>query len=280
MTKIALITIHGMGRTETNYASELRSELESRLGDKFAQVAFHSIYYQGILQPNEDRVFGEMAKKGEIDWIKLRKFLLFGFGDAAGLENGKEQKGSVYELAQIEIAKTLHKALIDLDDPKKKVILIGQSLGCQVISNYIWDAQQATDKVRYGIWKNIAEYLPEIGELPPDKQQFVRLQSLHRLYTTGCNIPIFVAAHAKEQILPISSPNPGFRWVNYYDPDDVLGWPLGPLSDEYDSLVRDFAINAGNPFTKGWNPMSHGEYWTDSDVLKPLVRDIEDAISA
>jgi hypothetical protein len=69
MTKIALITIHGMGRTEANYASDLRSALENRLGEKFAHLAFRNIYYQGILQPNEDRVFEEISRGGNY-WLK------------------------------------------------------------------------------------------------------------------------------------------------------------------------------------------------------------------
>jgi hypothetical protein len=64
-------------------------------------------------------------------------------------------------------------------------------------------------------------------------------------------------------------------WDNYYDPDDVLGWPvkqLDPHGQTYD-WVQDHAISAGN-FLTGWNPASHLGYWTDKDVLNPMVRSI------
>ena len=218
-----------------------------------------------------------MTKKMDIRWKTLRKFILFGFADAAGLEDSKEQKKSVYELAQLEIVKTLGKAFSDLGEKSKKVILIAHSLGCQVISNYIWDAQKSPEDVKYGIWKKISGYESEIKDLTEEKKNFLRLNTLHRVYTTGCNIPIFVAAHARDQIIPIKKPNPDFKWFNFYDRDDVLGWPLSVLCKEYEALVKDFSVNAGN-ILNCWNPVSHNQYWNDNDFINPLVKDIEEAI--
>ncbi|MCK5433566.1 MAG: hypothetical protein KAJ03_12535, partial [Gammaproteobacteria bacterium] len=59
------------------------------------------------------------------------------------------------------------------------------------------------------------------------------------------------------------------QWHNYYDEDDVLGWPLKPLSGEYRNRVKDHEMNAGGLF-KSWNPMSHGGYWKDNDFLAPV----------
>ena len=100
------------------------------------------------------------------------------------------------------------------------------------------------------------------------KDQFRRLKSLRALFTTGCNIPIFVAGHGK--VVAIDPPCKDFEWRNYYDEDDVLGWPLRPLSDSYDKLVKDYEINVGGLFTS-WNPLGHTEYWKDEDFLRQLV---------
>lgn len=63
---------------------------------------------------------------------------------------------------------------------------------------------------------------------------FLRAETCMAWVTTGCNIPLFVAAHKTMNIKPIQPPNgsPTFKWLNIYDPDDVLGWPLQPLSPE------------------------------------------------
>ena len=72
-------------------------------------------------------------------------------------------------------------------------------------------------------------------------------------------------------IKPIAAPTPDFKWINIYDPDDALGWPLQPLSPEYAALVEDRPINAGqgmmNWILKSWNPLSHLVYWSDDRVL-------------
>jgi len=68
--------------------------------------------------------------------------LLFGFADAAGLETDKEDPGSVYEKAQQEIANRVIDAAnaVGADGP---MVAIAQSLGCQMLSSYIYDAQKA-----------------------------------------------------------------------------------------------------------------------------------------
>jgi len=37
--------------------------------------------------------------------------------------------------------------------------------------------------------------------------------------------------------------NNAYTKDNYYDKDDVLGWPLKQMSTSYESLVNDYHIN-------------------------------------
>ncbi len=269
--KAAIITVHGMGRTDPSYADDLRNELKLRLGTKFQKLHFGRIYYQHILQPNEDRVWNAVGPR--VRWDGLRQFLLFGFADAAGLESSKDGRNSGYWLAQIEIAKELLRSREAMkgDGP---VLVLAQSLGGQVASCYFWDAN--CKQPGAGIWTDIEAAAKDITGgrvLTAEEIGFLRGSNFKVFFTTGCNIPVFVAAHAKDKILPIQ-PNKGFRWLNYYDRDDVLGWPLAELSAEYSKVVEDVAINAGggvfNWLIKSWNPMSHTQYWADDDVLDPL----------
>ena len=58
----------------------------------------------------------------------------------------------------------------------------------------------------------------------------------------------------------------------FFDRNDVLGWPLRPLSQSYDRVVtEDVEINSGT-ILEQWNPMSHSAYWRDRDVLRPIAR--------
>lgn len=278
MDKLAFATVHGMGQTLPGYADKLWNDVRERIDMTRHDIAFGSIYYQKLLQDNELEVWSRVDRQAKVHYDEMRKFVLFGFGDAAGLENRKEDDGSVYELAQLAIARTLL-ALRDRCGTNVPLVLLSHSLGCHVMSSYIYDAQKAQHApVQVGIWKDIQRHALDISGralLTADEIAFLRCETCTGWITTGCNIPIFVAAHKTMTIIPIRRPNPHFRWLNIYDPDDVLGWPMQPLSDGYRELVEDRPINAGRGMLdwvlKSWNPLSHGAYWEDEDVLQPLV---------
>jgi hypothetical protein len=278
MPQAALLTVHGMGETPREYAVKLFQSVGARLGPLASMVDFRSIYYQDILKPNQETVWAKVNDSTRLHYADLRRFLLFGFGDAAGLENRKEIEGSVYELAQGAIARQL--LGVARQDPSTRVVFLAQSLGCQVLSSYLYDAQKAAagDRVQAGVWKDIDAWaMRTLGaRLSDSDRRFLAGGTCASLVTTGCNIPIFVAAHKTMDIKPIARPTPGFEWINLYDPDDALGWPLQPLSPGYAELVDDRAINAGQGavtwILKSWNPLSHSAYWSDAQVLDVLAQ--------
>lgn len=273
MADAGVIAVHGMGAAEPGYADELFALLRRRLGEPAGRVAFLRVYYKGALAPNEQAVWEMLTTQASLRYQSLRRFLLFGFGDAAGLENRKEDVDSVYEQAQAEIALTLLQAY--RTNPRMPLVFVAHSLGCQVLSSYLYDAQKAAAglPVAAGLWRNVDAWAERrLGRrLTADEQAFLGGATCTGLLTTGCNIPIFVAAHQRMHIIPIARPTPGFRWVNVYDPDDALGWPLQPLPGGYQELVEDRAINAGhgllNLMLKSWNPWSHQAYWSDGQVV-------------
>ncbi|MEW6021598.1 MAG: hypothetical protein AB1807_05610 [Pseudomonadota bacterium] len=278
MPTVALVSVHGMGETPRNYAAEVFGQMRSRLGpDLRERLACYSVYYQDILQKNEQLVWNRVDRQSKVHYDELRKFMLFGFADAAGLENRKEIPGSVYELAQGEIARNLLGAC--MANHAMPVVFLAHSLGCQVLSSYLYDAQKARagGRVEAGVWRDIDGWARmAVGRVLSEREKlYLAGGTCSGLLTTGCNIPIFVAAHRNMHIKPIAPPTPIFHWLNLYDPDDVLGWPLQPLSEDYRVLVEDRAINAGQGavtwMLKSWNPLSHGAYWQDNAVLEPLA---------
>lgn len=277
MAEVALITVHGMGETPPTYADRLTERLRAQLGAVADKVLMRSVYYQKILQDNQYTVWDRTRQGSAVRFADLRKFVLFGFGDAAGLENRKEIPGSVYELAQGEIARTLLSA--HAIRPGMPVVFVAQSLGGQVLSSYIYDAQKAAagKPVGAGIWRNIDAWAAgALGRsLTASEKTFLAAGTCAALVTTGCNIPIFVAAHKEMHIIPIAPPTSLFKWINFYDPDDILGWPLQPLSGGYRALVEDRAINAGggvaNLLLRSWNPLAHNSYWDDDAVIAAIA---------
>lgn len=258
MKELALITLHGMGKVKTSYYSELEEMLKSRLKEKWTRVSFQNVQYAPILQAPEDALWASMVAnpENELDGIKLRQFFLFGFGDAGSLEHSAQTDKQQYIEVQREIQKALDHALLDFDgDTKKPIVIIAQSLGCQVVSNYLWDAQHGTN------------IFSEPSADASERTGFRALKSLTNLVTTGCNIPLFIAGLTDRKCF--AKPNDSFVWDNFYDPDDVLGWPLKQLGPTY-SIVRDHPINSGGMLSS-WNIASHGGYWSDTDVVSPLA---------
>lgn len=278
MKKLALITLHGMGATLPDYSNKLTNILSKRMSSsEFNALHISSVYYQAILQENEERVYEKSLDvipkpailRGQIE--QLRQFLLYGFSDAAGylFEPGAENS-TLYQV-QKTILDKLSEAFQKVG-PTGSVVIVAQSLGGFLMSDFIWDAQRKNKegKLRsaYGVWKDGS--LPDAPE-GSDMDNFRRLKNLKLFITTGCNIPVVVSGHKDPQ--PFAAPNAEFRWRNLYDRDDVLGWPLGPLSPAYEAMVLDQEMNSGNLLTS-WTPFSHSAYWEDRDFIDLLLGEL------
>lgn len=266
MKKIVILPVHGMGTTDSNFAEELRANLSKKLGSVLWQnVVFQPIYYQDIVQNNQNTVWNAMdSSANSIEWKRLRQFMLFSFSDAATLEHQSGSPDSAYVKAQERIREIMLHVLTTIPGvtPTTPVILLPHSLGAQILCNYIWDSDGDQ-----GIWKH------KPLQLAPDQTKFLKFKTLRHIASAGCNIPLFVAG--LPTIRPIKKPHPKFTWENYFDPDDALGWPLKPLSLEYGALVNnDIRMNSGGFFTS-WTPFSHASYWKDKDFLTPVADTIK-----
>ena len=154
----------------------------------------------------------------------------------------------------------------DVGDVDAPLVVVAHSLGSVIASDYVWDAQH-----------------PETGRAQ-GANPFERMETLAGLVTFGSTLPLFTLALPRVVAIAPPRTSPGLpdavravaRWDNYYDPDDVLGWPLQPLSEGYRLLVEDRAINAGRGvfdlIVRSWNPLSHEIYWRDAEVIKAIAQ--------
>lgn len=247
--KVAVVTLHGMGMDADGYSDGLKDKLAAFMGQAWSQVSFHAITYDDIHQQQQEQLWQDIKTNPGNDVANhfLRKFFLYYCSDALSLERGRSFPSSTYIRIQEAIADGLtHVHQTFAPGQSYKVIFVAHSLGCQVISNYLWDKDQNQ------------HYFAD------RRPAWQRLEQLSTLVTLGCNIPIFTAGLARRQ--SFRAPSEGFRWDNFYDPDDVLGWPVRQLGLDYERLATDIAVNAGGLFTS-WNFFSHQGYWTDWDII-------------
>lgn len=253
-----VLTIHGMGNQRPDYDSALRRNLFQNLSEEIiADLRIRSIWYHGDFQERQGRVWQDMLDSNNpLDQQRLRKFFLYFFSDAATSEIRPDEATSTYKRIQRTILREINALRVELGDQDRPVVIIAHSLGCQIISNYIWDAQQGI-----GIWK----------DQPPTA--FQQLATARLMVTSGCNIPLFVSGLAR--IEAIEKPNPQFAWHNFYDRDDILGWPLKPLSKGFHNAYEQ-VVSQDREINTGWTPLSHSDYWEDDSFIQPVAALIKD----
>ncbi len=262
MTKsLAIVVIHGMGNQDVGFAQPMIDELNDRVnaaGKDAASIAWRSIYWQDILKARQERYLKEAKKKNELDAIRLRRFIVNAFGDASAYQNVGHGGHNPYQRIHERVAGGM-RALWEegLGSRPVPLIVMAHSLGSHIMSNYIWDQQRRPD---------------------PALSPFERFESLAGIITFGCNIPLFTFAHDDVQPIefPPSTLPPSLKekakWLNFYDPDDVLGYPLKCINEAYGRTVsKDIAVNVGSILTS-WNPASHMCYWTDDDFTSLVTR--------
>jgi hypothetical protein len=260
--KMGVLFVHGMGATPDDFAHDTIQELRNRLSGRGLNrddVAWEAVYWAPVLAPREDQLWVDLSAENDLNWAKLRKFFINGFGNSLAYQAVQERRSGVYGRIHGVVHDALRKLRGRLGNDDKPLVVIAHSLGTVIMSDYIWDRQQGRDTERYG------------------GTAFERMETLAGLVTLGSNIPLFSLAH--DPVTCIQFPPPALpqhlkkraKWLNFYDSDDVLAWPLKPLSLQYAETVNeDIEVNVSNILT-AWNPAHHTAYWTDDDVIKPTA---------
>jgi hypothetical protein len=267
-TKLGIFIVHGMGSQPPDFADATIEKLTTRLisaGVDTGKLCWQTGYWADVIQPAEDKLWDEVSQNNDLSYVKLRQFVISALGDATAYQLVEGEQKGIYQAIHDRIHDDLLKLRTSLggDFP---FLIFAHSLGGHIMSNYIWDRQHGTDAATYG------------------QTSFERMETLAGMVTFGCNIPLFTLAY--EKIVSIQFPPKTLprnlkrvaKWNNYFDPDDILGYPLKPLSASYNKAVTaDIEINVGGLLTS-WNPMCHDAYWTDDDFLEPVATQIRDVL--
>ena len=285
--KMGVLLIHGMGEQERADAAPMIRELCDRVrqaGGNESEICFESAWWAPVLERREKDLLRRMEKGNDLDWMKLRRFVVHSLGDAIAYQDTYRpttpDQINVYQQVHATFAESMARlrgrlrAQAAPDAPEMPLVIIAHSLGCHMISNYIWDVRDSPNARR-----------PE--------NAFERMETLTSIVMFGCNIPLFTLAYTNLE--PIRFPTPDLspffpegtsaesiaevsQWLNFYDPDDVLGYPLRSLDPKFAAAVTaDIEVNVGRPWSS-WNPLSHTAYWTDDDVTKPTARLLRDIL--
>jgi hypothetical protein len=274
--RLAIAIVHGVGVQGSDFAEPMIEDLTDRFADELGisrteasdRLVFEAVHWAPVLQKAQTKLWRKVASAADLDYVDLRKFMVDFAGDAIAYQPTPKNR-EVYDSVHAVLAESL-RALALGAGTKAPLCVICHSLGTIISSNYFYDLSQSH---RRGM---VSKAVREVKKSTPLENG----ETLTLLYTLGSPIAVWSLRYRDFGVpIPVPSPDlathhPGLtgEWVNYYDRDDVIGYPLRTLNDAYKrSVDEDVEVNVGSLLTS-WNPASHVGYWTDSDVTKPIAR--------
>ncbi len=254
--KLGIVVIHGMGAPTEHYAHKMIRKINSHVSKKKKNpdtIGWKAIYWSPVTEEIQKKYLADAKKNNKLHFNRLREFIVRFLGDASAYQPLNDK--GIYNGIHAHIQECIAAIYADLGKKDMPMIVLAHSLGTHIISCYIWDLMQKEKRNDPAV---------------RDMSDFERFKTITRFITLGSTIPLFVFS----QKLPIPITLPATcKWHNYYDPDDILGWPLKPINNLFDKAVyEDKALQVGGLLT-GWNPLSHLQYRTDNTFTE-LVADM------
>ncbi len=219
------------------------------------------MFWAEVLEPEEAQLLAKMHAGGTIEWNSAREFVIATLADAVAYRRGYPKAWDAYHQIHWEVFRSLAVLGKRLRHPRAPLIAIAHSLGSVILSDHIWDEQKGEG---FG------------------RDAFTKCETLSGIVTMGSNIPLFTLGLTQVRCVAFPPPanlvgesvRAASRWRNYYDRDDVLGYPLRTLSESYARTVEeDVELNAGNLLTS-WNPLSHNGYWSEGAFVDAVARQL------
>jgi len=294
MKKLSVAVVHGIGITKPGYADsfvkginkvfneELSLYLKKK--DDYSQhIEYSQIIWDDVLSENQsklkkllEKIFEQIKPKKRVGFLKkagLFALVLVGggwlfkangimmtlagaaaysapkliyrlrtsfaaeyIGDIIGYQN-KEAYAKIYQ--------KILKGMESLDKPQASAGLtfISHSLGTVITSDYIYDRQKAEGQA--------AANMPLVN-----------------LFTLGSPLALFSLRYGPEMFKsPVKLEDPHGRWINIFDRDDPIAYPLKALNEVYDKAVfRDQEVDAG------LFGVAHVKYWNRPVVYSLIAR--------
>jgi|GEM_PF-1438262 len=299
--KVVILVFHGIGtyrkafrNPETRFDRPLWDGLHRRMGETLSG----NVIWAPVLWSLADLEAYEadlVADRSE--WEGLFGFVASALCDASAYRLIGERHPSYRTSNYYRVQRAVYDALVVAEDRVRDaggdpahtpILAVCHSMGCHILSSYAWDVRNRPGRV--------------FGRRGDRKaSSFARLDTLASAVFTGCNLPLLSAGVPRDEKVPMRIARdparwgPDQRWLNFYDPDDLLGYPLEREYAAYRSgrhpgqaalaagLGRDPALEVpvqdrrfelsgplGLPLPGGMTPLVHNRYWEAGVVLSAI----------
>lgn len=238
--KVGILAIHGMGTDPFKYNRFLKKALEGM------EVVIEPVDYHQYTQTNQDKFLQRMSDS-ELGWGLLRRYLINYLSDGLNVIRQPKETGGMFDKMNDSIDEAYKRleSQLNLGD---KLIVVAHSLGAMVFGAYLYEHCDDNSPFRA-----------------------INLPNIDAVITTGSPIAMFFSCMREQDIkIPELVKRDVKKWYNFYDKDDVLSWPLQPLSPDFNDCVQDVRINVGT------TPLAHSLYWMNDSFQKHLQVIVKD----
>ncbi|WP_430790720.1 chemotaxis protein [Virgibacillus flavescens] len=268
--KIAVAFLHGAGTPDRDFAEDMSNKIKNgfaaNAGSEFCEdLVFEPVFWSAVFETEEAILLERLKKNTDLDYLRLRRFVVEFLADAVAYQPTKERNKN-YDRVNALLAASIQE-LKGKAGKTAPLCVISHSLGSVVASNYFYDLQFKHENIG-----------PETNQVKSN-EPIEQAETLALFYTMGSPLALWSMRYENFG-RPIRVPSPGIEnihpriqgeWLNFYDKDDVLAFPLKGLNEYYEKQVtRDVPVNAGEWLT-GWTPLSHNNYNSDNEVIQPIV---------
>jgi hypothetical protein len=300
--KIAVLFVHGVEIDDPHYAENatklLRDEyLRACRGGESAELEIEAAYWISVVEPGLNKiversfgdgftgwtrwldglvhrinngsflamvplvasgVLGQVPGLPKAHWATLRWAVTYFLGDVIAYQFA-ERSDVNYDAIHDRIDEAL--ANLAKRAPDAPLCVIAHSLGTVIASDHFYDLQKAGRKK------------------PKSSTALERGETLTWFYTLGSPIALWMVRYPKFDA-PITLPGRtvsaaakrAAEWVNFYDPDDIVAYPLRDLNAQHRKAVdADQAVRVGPPLL-GRTPVSHVAYLNSRKIMRPIAQ--------
>lgn len=270
-----IVIIHGIGWGESgkNYARPLQRNIASEFekavrklrlrdvsrSDYSAKRAlrFEAAYWSPVTQRPQDGLIALMRMGG---WRIFRAFnpyyiarrqMVGLLGDVIAYEGGSNNRvyTAIHERVSASVTDLAEASASEIPDGTHvPLTVIGHSLGSVIASDYVWDSTRGADQPYH------------FRDHPFTVKNMILMGSPMAIYAlrNNPNADKYDIADALDSPVQVD-PNGGM-WLNLFDPQDPIAFPLKPIQAYDEAGVVDCEVQAGNWF-ESLTPLSHVGYW-------------------
>ncbi len=278
--RVAVAVVHGIGKQEEGFEEQFVARMQKSLPDEAVdEIIFKPVHWAPVLNERQAMLKDKILPRRWFPWqTGLHRFMIEFVSDAVAYPvQGRWVYQGVHEI----FAQTL-RDLRDATHNEAPLCVISHSLGTLVASNFFWDLQ-AKAKYPNRLSNNVSTATQELlGHSP-----LTNGQTMNLFYTMGSPLALWSLLHRGDDTpenpdfgTPIDVPAPNYihaakgypqEWINLYDKDDVIAYPLANLNEQYAKRVTDRQIEVGFRGPSDF-PSAHLYYWNDRDVINPICK--------